>query len=81
MRYTLRNKDKIKEEFSDVFLDRMLRSLDVYFDKNDKPEEFECDPHPYILIDDMDHSVNIFAFYVIKITFGAYLLAFKEVIG
>jgi len=81
MRYTLRNKDKIKEKFSQEFLDRMVRSLNSYFNRNIEIKEYEDSPYPYILVDDVGHSVNIFSFYVIRITFDAYLLAFKEVIG
>ena len=83
MRYTLRNKDKITKAYDQKYLDRMIKSLDKYFDKNKKIEVFENDGEKYemIMVDDIGHTVNIFVFYVIRITFDVYNLAFKEVIG
>jgi hypothetical protein len=82
MRYTLRNKDKIKKAYSSQYLDRMVKSLDTYFKTNEEiKEEDSGENFNIIIVSDIEHSVNCFVFYVIKKTYDVYLLAFKEVIG
>lgn len=88
MRWSLRNKDKIKKHFEpngDEILNRLEKSLneaflrykniDVYIDN------IENEPYPVLCIDDAEHSFNMIAFYVISKKYDVYNLAFKEFIG
>lgn len=83
MRYSLRNQHKILKQFDQKYLDRMIRSLEAHFKANKEIEEIEtrAEAYPYILVDDIDHTVNIFEFYVIKKIYDVYNLAFKGIIG
>lgn len=83
MRYTLRNQHKIRDAYSQEFVDRLLRSLNFHFNANEKIDGNvkKEEPYPIILVDDIDHTVNIFAFYVVSTVYDVYNLAFKETMG
>lgn len=85
MRFVLRNEKKITEAYSQPYFSRLVGSLKKHFNElNEKGQEIEQypgEPYPYILVPDKEHTVNEFAFYVIKVTYDVYNLAFKETIG
>ena len=83
MRYTLRNKTKIVAAYDLTLYNRMTKSLDKHFADYKEIEaiEIEGDDYKTILVDDIGHTVNMFAFYLIRKTFDVYNLAFKESIG
>jgi len=85
MRYALRNQKKIKAHFEpngQELLNRIIKSLDTHFEKNETIEIFDSgEEFPLILISDVGHTVNVIAFYVLEIKFDVYRLAFKEFIG
>jgi len=83
-RYALRNQQKIQETYSKKLLERITRSLDKHFQNHATIElEPESDHPKYkiLVIDDIDHSFNIIAFYVISQTYDVFNIAFKEFIG
>ena len=81
MRYSLRNKKKIIKAFDETYFNRMVDSLNEFFEKNEKIELIKGDPYPFILVDDVGHTVNLFEFWVIKENFDVLNLAFKGIIG
>ncbi len=81
-RFTLRNEHKIKEAHGDIMLKRITDSLKSYFDLgNIEPHSCSSDEYKTILINDVGHTSNMIAFYVLRIQFDVYNLAFKEFIG
>lgn len=87
MRYTLRNQEKIKshfEPYGEETLNRINESLKNAFSSNDIEnyiDNWENEPYPILCIDDIGHSFNMIAFYVLKKQYDVYNLAFKEFIG
>ncbi|MEE9571971.1 MAG: hypothetical protein V3W20_02860 [Candidatus Neomarinimicrobiota bacterium] len=81
-RFILRNQHKIKEAYGDKMLKRIMDSLKSYFDSGNI-ESHLCDSDKYktIFIDDTGHTSNMIAFYVLRIQFDVYNLAFKEFVG
>ena len=80
-RYSLRNKDKIKDKLGNDILNRIILSLNAYFVAHDDIEVFEGNPYPVIIIDDIEHTTNLISFYVIRQKYDVYNLAFNEFIG
>lgn len=88
MRFALRNQEKIKAHFEpngDEILNRIKESLKNAFSSYDDIEKYiddlENEPYPILCIEDVGHSFNMIAFYVIKKKYDVYNLAFKEFIG
>ena len=85
MRYALRNQHKIAKAYSNQVLKRIIRSLDLYFGKKTNLDNdtklIEGDKYKTLFIDDIEHSTNIIAFYIIEQKYDVYRLAFKEFIG
>lgn len=81
MRYTLRNKDKIKSAYSSKFVDRLVNSLDAAF--NDKTLDIHRtnDKYDILTINDTGHTCGLIMFYIINIRYDVYKLAYKEVIN
>lgn len=81
-RYSLRNQNKIAHAYSQEYLQRMIRSLNEYFENATEIEELDSGDNRFnmIAVDDIDHTVSQFAFYIISKTYDVYRLAFKEVI-
>lgn len=81
-RFTLRNQHKIKEAYGDDMMKRITDSLKAYFDRGNI-ESHLCDNDEYktIFIDDVGHTSNMIAFYILRIQFDVYNLAFKEFVG
>lgn len=80
MRYVLRNKHKIEAELGKDILDRIERSIKQIGDDPDI-EHPVSEPFPIIFIDDVDHTVNIIALYIISNVYDVSILAFKDFIG
>ena len=80
-RYALRNQEKIKNELGEDILKRIIKSLDVGFEKPLLIREYEGERYPILTVNDAGHSVNILDFYVIGKEYDVYKLAFKEFIG
>jgi hypothetical protein len=84
MHYFLRNQDRIKEEYGEEILERIIDSLDLHFKINmilRDLHEVPGEPYPIFIISDVGHTVNDIAFYRIKFEGGLHRLAFKEFIG
>lgn len=83
MRYALRNQDKIAKAFGDDVLKRIIDSLDDYFKTAKKIESFQIGNELYetMMINDIGHTVNVIAFYIVEVKFDVLRLAFKEFIG
>lgn len=84
MRYALRNKKKIEAAYPGM-IKVILRSLDKHFTENTEIVESlpsnESEPYNLLLVDHIEKSKSIIVFYIIKIKFDVYRLAFKEFIG
>jgi hypothetical protein len=81
MRYALRNQQKIEAAYPGT-IGRILKSLSAHFESGKEILPMESgEEFPIIVIDDIGHSMNMIAFYIIDIKFDVYRLAFKEFIG
>lgn len=81
MRYALRNQKKIEKAFPGL-TKSIIASLDKAF-SGSRDVQVETEKHekyPIILIDDARNPTGMIAFYVIKIRYDVYHLAFKEFI-
>lgn len=81
MRYILRNQNKIGAALGSLVLHRIIKSLNVGFKEGVEFHRCHGDEYDSVLINDIGHTVNMIAFYVIRKTFDTYTLAFKEFIG
>ena len=86
MRYALRNQHKIAKAYSNQVLKRITRSLDAYFKKQradfgEDAKRIDGDKYDTLIINDIDHSTNLIAFYIIEQKYDVYRLAFKEFFG
>lgn len=88
MRYRLRNQNKIRAHFEpngEACLRRINESLKKHFSNAKNIEKdiqtLSHEPHPVLIINDIEHTVNMLSFYVIEKGRDYYLLAFKEFIG
>ena len=80
-RYSLRNQHKIKANYGQKILNRIIENLDYWFGNNCSIEEHEHEPYNLISIGDNGHTDGIIVFHVIRKTFDCYNLAFKEFIN
>ena len=86
MRYSLRNQSKVAAAYSPDMLKRIIDSLDAYFRNRPFIPGKDCnkignDQYETLIIDDIGHTTNMIAFYVIEIKYDVLKLAFKEFIG
>lgn len=85
MRFALRNKNKIKNTYSQELVDSVLSAL--------KAAQSECDimqmnyrvennsPYPTIVVKSVDGKFNLVRLYVLSKQYDVYHLALKEFIG
>lgn len=83
MRYALRNQEKIKQAYDAKILARIIASLDAHFKTHPEiaTERFDGESRETLIVNDIGHSVNVIAFYVLEIKYDVYRLAFREFIG
>lgn len=86
MRYALRNKNKISSKLGEAILNRLIKSLDIYFkehgeDIQNSIKTSNSEPYPILIIDDAEHTCNVIAFYIVRKMYDVHTLAFKEFIG
>ncbi len=83
MRYILRNEKKIEKAYDKIMLHRINASLRDHFDKAKELDLVRChgDDYETLIINDIDHTVNVIAFFIISKRFDVYTLEFKEFIG
>ncbi len=81
MRYSLRNKKKIIEAYSEKLFKRIIESLDKCFEEGEKFETHEAKPYPLIGVDDVGNTCGLVIFHVISVNFDVYNLAFKEFVS
>lgn len=82
-RWTLRNEEKIKSYFGQPTLERIKKSIDLYFKKGGNLEDDERpgDPYPILGVDDAGHNYGIIVLYVVKKKYDVVTFAFKEFIN
>lgn len=88
MRYALRNKDRIKAHFGqdgEEIVKRITDSLESFFNgSNDIKDFIVNEPNhkfPILTIADAHHTSNLVSFYIVRVQFNVYTLAFREFIG
>jgi hypothetical protein len=84
-RYALRNQKKIEEAFGKEFLNWLLKSLDNHFKTNseiNEVAEYKNESYPVIHVQNAQPKTDsTFEFYVIRVVFDVYNLAYKSCIG
>lgn len=81
MRYALRNQEKIKAKLGEEKLQRIIKSLNIFFeDVIEIPVEPSEEEYPLLIINDVVHPINSIEFYVLEIRFDVARLAFKQII-
>lgn len=81
MRYTLRNKEKIKSSLGKNVLNNIISSLDTEFKNIKEPELLGNEKYKMIAISDLNRTCGIIIFYVIETTYDVLKLAFKEFVS
>lgn len=67
-KYYLRNKNKISDYYNSEILNRIIKSLDIYFSNKTRiTDSFSQDhePYPMFIIPDIGHTVNDIVFYIV----------------
>lgn len=80
-RYALRNKDKLIAAFGEQYYDRLILSLDNAFSKPIQPDDVQKadgEPYPLLVIEDQGHTSGVLVFYVVRVVYNVYNLAYKE---